>query len=399
MSFSKKLRISDFCKTGSGGTPSRANPRFYENGTIPWVKSGELRESSITNTDEKITPLAIEKSSAKVVPAGSILLAMYGANVGRLGILDVDAATNQAICNIRPDPEVADRDYLYRALEAKVDYFLAHAAGGAQPNISQRLIRDTHINLPPLDEQKRIAAILDKADALRRKREKAIALTDDLLRSVFLDMFDDKMSDENKCSPLGKYVRFITSGGRGWAKYYSESGSRFIRSYDVQMNKISNNDTVYVAPPDNAEAKRTRVEEGDVLLTITGSKIGRAAVVPISLEGSFISQHVSIIRVNDQELDPIFLTFFLCLSNGGQRQIRKKQYGQAKPGLNFDQIRSFLIPKVNINEQRKFRLLVHKVYEQSPANYSSTRLLDSLFESVSQHSFRGEKLHKSEAAA
>jgi len=87
--------LSEFCRVGSGGTPSRSNlTRYYEGGNIPWVKSGELRESVITKTEEHITEAALKETNARIVPAGALLLAMYGATVGRLGILGVDAATN-----------------------------------------------------------------------------------------------------------------------------------------------------------------------------------------------------------------------------------------------------------------------------------------------------------------
>ena len=203
----RSVAIEDFCFTGSGGTPSRANASFYQ-GHIPWVKSGELRECVILKTEENITEEAINESSAKMVPSGAILMAMYGATVGRLALLGIDAATNQAICNIRPDRNVADTGFVYRALEAKVPELISKAAGGAQPNISQDTIRKTRVFLPPLDEQKRIAAILDKADALRRQRRQALALLDSLTQSIFLEMFGD-LIENAKSFPAGRISDWV----------------------------------------------------------------------------------------------------------------------------------------------------------------------------------------------
>ena len=203
------VKISDFCITGSGGTPLRSNSAFY-GGDIPWIKSGELRENMITTASEFITALAVEKSSAKIVPAGSILLAMYGATVGRLAILGIDATTNQAICNIIPNKDLAFSKYVYYALLSRGPYFLNNAVGGAQPNISQGIIKDTEIPLPHLVEQKRIAAILDKADSLRRKNQQAIQLADQFLRAVFLDLFGDPMTNP-----------------KGWEHCKFEGSSRF----------------------------------------------------------------------------------------------------------------------------------------------------------------------------
>ncbi len=114
---------------------------------------------------------------------------MYGATVGRLAILGINAATNQAICNIRPDTTIADMKYLYYFLKSKFSYFVENAVGGAQPNISQGLIKSLEVPLPSLDEQKRIADILDKAAGVCQKREQAIKLADDFLRAKFLEMF------------------------------------------------------------------------------------------------------------------------------------------------------------------------------------------------------------------
>jgi type I restriction enzyme S subunit len=101
---------------------------------------------------------------------------------------------------------------------------------------------------------------------------------------------------------------------------------------------------VFIRPPDNAEAHRTRIQTGDVLLTITGSKIGRVAPATPDLDGAFVSQHVAILRLDPARMNAHFLSFFLSLGNGGQRQIAASQYGQTKPGLNFDQIRRMEVP-------------------------------------------------------
>jgi type I restriction enzyme, S subunit len=203
--------IGDFCETGSGGTPNRSVSEYY-GGSIPWVKSGELREAVVTKTEEMITETALKNSSAKLIAPGAILFAMYGATVGRMAMLGVEAATNQAICNIRPDPKRADVQYVYRALQARVPELIAKATGGAQPNISQEKIRQTKIPLPPLSEQKRIAAILDQADALRQKRKKAIALLDSLTQSIFLDMFGDQSEGPKK----EKFRRAYQGKKRKW---------------------------------------------------------------------------------------------------------------------------------------------------------------------------------------
>jgi type I restriction enzyme S subunit len=189
-------KLSDFCKTSSGGTPSRSTPEFFENGNIPWIKSGELKNRYVTEVEEKITQLAVNSSSAKIVPKGALLIAMYGATVGEVSQLLFDATTNQAVCSIVPDDSLCDVNYLYRYLQAQKDNLLNLRVGGGQPNISQGIIKDLIVPLPPLEEQRRIASILDKADNIRQKRQQAIAKLDELLQATFIDMFGDPIKNE-----------------------------------------------------------------------------------------------------------------------------------------------------------------------------------------------------------
>lgn len=258
---------------------------------------------------------------------------------------------------------------------------------GGQKRVPANFIKELELPVPSLQEQKRIAAILDKADALRAKRCKALEQLDALAQAIFIEMFG---ADECPFFELGEALEFITSGGRGWAKYYSEQGARFIRSYDVQMNHISDAEPIYVAAPDNAEARRTIVRQGDVLLTITGSKIGRVSPVSKKFDGAYVSQHVAILRGDACRIDSDFLSYYLSLPAGGQRQIEKSQYGQTKPGLNFEQIKKFRVPDVSIEIQREFTRRLKAIEELRQAQTRHLVASESLFSSLQHRAFRGE---------
>ncbi|HEX8195312.1 MAG TPA: restriction endonuclease subunit S, partial [Pyrinomonadaceae bacterium] len=150
-------RISEIAETTSGGTPLRNKPEFY-NGNIAWLKSGELNDGIISKSEETITELGLKNSSAKLLPKGTLLIAMYGATTGKVGILDIEATTNQAVCAIFPDVEV-DRDFLFWFLRQHRYEYIRISKGGAQPNISQTLINQTEVPLPNLGEQKKIAQL------------------------------------------------------------------------------------------------------------------------------------------------------------------------------------------------------------------------------------------------
>jgi len=381
--------ISEFCTTGTGGTPSRDRlDRYFKGGTIPWVKSGELRENTIYETEEHVTELALQESTVRMVPAGALLLAMYGATVGRLGILGVAATTNQAICHILSDPQGALTRYLFYAIRSRVSTLVAKGVGGAQPNISQGIVKSLKIPLPPLAEQRRIAEILDKADELRAKRRAAIEKLDTLTQSIFLDMFGDpaKVLTKWPITKLGNQLDFLTSGSRGWAQYYADSGDLFLRIQNVRHDELLLEDIAYVNAPNTAEAKRTQVEPGDVLLSITAD-LGRTAVVPEGIGKAYINQHLSILRT--KQLVPRFLSAYFA-SPVGQRQMVERNRHGVKAGLNFDDIRSFIVPLPPMELQHEFSRRVKAVEKLRTEQRAYRTKLDTLFISLQHHAFRGE---------
>lgn len=292
---------------------------------------------------------------------------------------------------VRPRPGILDSRYLHHFLRQpsiRVEGERRMTGSAGQRRVPRSYLAGLRILLPPIEEQKRIADTLDRADGLLATRRHALPLLNELAQSVFLDMFGDIHNDD--MAVLGNYLTFVTSGGRGWAKYYSDSGARFIRSLDVRMNEIEDRSAVYVNPPNNAEARRTRVHSGDVLLTITGSLIGRVAPVSPDLEGSYVSQHVAILRPEASRLDSGFLSFFLSIPSKGQRQIARLQYGQTKPGLNFEQIRKMRIPLPDISQQRLFTERLLAVRRIAESNRAHLEGLKQLADSIQHRAFRGE---------
>lgn len=201
------LRIQDVClKVTSGGTPSRTRKDFYEGGTVPWVKTQELRDSWIYRTDESISEEAVSKSSAKLLPENTVLMAMYGATVGQLGILRKSMSCNQACCAMIADPSKADFRFLYYMLLSSRQQLKSLASGAAQQNLSGIFIKSLAFPFPPLIEQKRIAAILgaldDKIELNRRMNETLEQMARALFKSWFID-FDPVHAKAAGRQPFG----------------------------------------------------------------------------------------------------------------------------------------------------------------------------------------------------
>ncbi|GAA4805649.1 hypothetical protein GCM10023307_35420 [Lysobacter hankyongensis] len=142
---------------------------------------------------------------------------------------------------------------------------------------------------------------------------------------------------------LDQLTEFITSGSRGWADYYSAEGAIFIRSQNINKDRLDLSDTAFVRPPKNNDGLRASVQKHDLLLTITGANVGKTACVEINLNEAYVSQHVALIRLVEAALDN-FIHLFLTSSSGGRGQLDKEAYGAGKPGLNLQQVGSVHIP-------------------------------------------------------
>jgi type I restriction enzyme S subunit len=185
-------KLGEVCITGSGGTPLKSHKEYYEGGTIPWIQSGEVRQAEICEANNFITDKGLKNSSARIFPKNTVLVAMYGATAGQVGILKFEACTNQAVCGILPNKYLLPEFIYYYFLYIK-DALISQAIGNAQPNISQIKIRETNIPFPSLPEQHRIVAILDQAfaaiDKAKANAEKNLKNARELFESYLSEVF------------------------------------------------------------------------------------------------------------------------------------------------------------------------------------------------------------------
>lgn len=193
-----EAELGKVCKTKSGGTPSRKMPEYYT-GNIPWIKSGELNYNIICNSEESISELAIQKSSAKIFPKNTLLIALYGATIGKIAILGIPASTNQAVCAIFQNRFIETR-YLFNYLSYKRQNLIKQSFGGAQPNISQSIIRKLIIPIPPLPEQRAIVSAIESrfavCDKLARSMDEALEKSQAMRQSILKRAFDGELLSE-----------------------------------------------------------------------------------------------------------------------------------------------------------------------------------------------------------
>jgi type I restriction enzyme S subunit len=354
-------QLGDIADTTSGGTPDRKNPNYY-GGTVPWVKSGELEDSFIFETDEQPTSEGLKNSSAKFFPAGTLLMAMYGATVGKTAILKIPAATNQAVCAIFPRNGSASTDFVRYALIHQRPEILKQRYGGAQPNISQQIIRNFIIPVPPLSEQRRIAAVLGLVQRAIEQHERLIALTTELKKALLHKLFTEGLRGELQkqteigpvpeswdIKPLGE---FLTEAQYGISVKGGETGRyAVLRMTNQQNGRITSANLQYVdLTPD--EFRKFRVEKDDILFNRTNSLdlVGRTAI--FDLEGDFVfASYLIRLRTDADHLRAFFLNQYF---NWDETQARLKSIATravSQSNISATRLRGFLMPVPGTEEQ------------------------------------------------
>lgn len=329
------VRLGDIARTTSGGTPRRDRPQFY-GGNIPWVKSGELGDSVVYETGETITEEAIKSSNAKVFPKGTLCIALYGATVGKLGILGIDAATNQAVCAIFP-PDELDTRYLYRFFESKRRELVEQGKGGAQPNISQGIIRDTKLPLPPLGEQREIVAEIEKqftrlgagVSALRRVQANLKRYRAAVLKAACegkLVPTDLTSWQRVRVSEIGEVV----TGNTPPTSDKENLGEQlpFFKPTDLDAGYHVREARQYLSAKG---AKHARVLPASaVLVTCIGATIGKTGFARVDCA---TNQQINALVVNPKVAIPEW-AFCLFSSPEGQQQIKGRASATTLPILN-----------------------------------------------------------------
>ena len=385
--------IGEVFRVASGGTPSRKRSDFYTDGTIPWVKTGDLKGRWVEMPEEKINQLAIESSSAKVFPENTVLLAMYGATIGACSILPFKAATNQACAAILPNDK-ADMNYVYYFLKSYKDKFINAGVGGAQPNISAAIVKNTKIPLPPLETQQKIASILDAADAYRQKTKALITKYDQLAQSLFLDMFGDPVTNPKgwEKETFRKVVTQISDGPFGSnlkSIHYKDEGIRVVRLNNVGVGHFVDKDKAFVDVNHYEKIKKYTCTKGDVLIATMGTPNVRACKFPEHLDFAIHKADNVKIRPNMQFL---LQDFIVAMINSPSilRMAEMDMHGQTRTRVSMGQIAKWKVPIPPIELQKKFALQLETLESQRIVLDRNISKSEDLFNSLLQRAFKGE---------
>jgi type I restriction enzyme, S subunit len=331
-----------------------------------------------------------------VVHKNDVLLNITGASIGRISTFEIEkvkANVNQHVCIIRSIPELLDHRYLlhFIAQPKFQNQINSTQHGGTRQALTFPQIRNFQILLPPLEEQRRIAAILDKADEVRRKRKEAIALTEDLLRSAFLEMFGDPVTNPKgwEKKPLEEVVHpdTIVTYGIVQAGPEIEDGVPYIRTGDIKNGQIVESNLLRTAPEIAQKFKRSEVHTGDLVMSIRAT-VGTIAKVLPSLNGANLTQGTAKISPGPN-VQGNYLLWFIR-SNGCQDWIQRQVKGATFREITLKRLREMPVMLPPLSLQSKFDQLVKqlKATDRNLQNAESEK--NNLFNSLLQRAFRGE---------
>jgi type I restriction enzyme S subunit len=352
------LTLRDVAEWGSGGTPKATVPSYY-GGDIPWAVIGDLNDSVVTTCARSITDDGLKNSSAKLLPKGAILIAMYG-SIGKLGIAGKRMATNQAIAFAVARQRIIAPRYLFWYLRSQRQPLLAAGKGATQQNISQTLLKSWRIPVAPLPEQFQVVDMieeqfsrLDAADAALRRAARNLTR---LRRRALTKLFDKPWP----IKPLNNLIdkdRPICYGIL-MPKEHIENGVPYIRVKDFPSGRIVIPGLRRTAVEIAEKYRRSTLRTGDVLVSIRGS-YGKVAIVPTELAGANITQDTARISPSKEVL-PEFIAAFLR-SEQAQRFFREVARGVAVKGVNIGDLRRL---KVHVPPLETQQEIVYEVERQ-----------------------------------
>lgn len=394
----EKVKIKEICsEIISGGTPKSNILEFYYPKEIPWLKTKEVNYCQIYDTEMYISKKGLEKSSAKLLPVNSVIVAMYGQGntAGRVAINKIPLCTNQACCNLIINNKIADYKYVYYSLVILYDKLVSLKNGGAQPNLNVGIIKDIEIPLPKLQMQKKITSILSAYDDLVENNQKQIKLLEEAAQRLYKEWFVDLRF------PGYENTHIIDGVPEGWNHIYLENviskittglnpRKNFVlgngNNYYVTIKNMRNNNVYLDEKCDRIDDeaiikinKRSNLQIGDILFSGIGT-MGRVYLVNIPTNNWNVSESVFTLRANNKISKE--LLYLILLSDNVQKYCDQHAHGVAQRGIRMADLKAykFVLPSKNIIENftKIIKPIINKIQNLNVQIVDATKARDRL---------------------
>jgi len=376
-------RVGAIADSYAGGTPDRSRQEYF-GGTIPWVKSSEVNLGRIRGTEEFLTEKGFRASSAKLIPAGTVLVAMYGATAAQVAYLEIEATANQAVLAVRPVASV-DSLFLYYALSSAKQRILFQAQGSGQPNLNKQIVDQVEILVPGIERQRRIADILSTLDETIEQTEMLIAKHQQMKAGLMQDLFTRGVTPDGRLRPtraqaphlyensvlgwiprawsmvhlgaLAEIVSGVTLGVRSEPRAGIEVP--YLRVANVQDGYLDLGD-VKTIKVEQAQFAKLRLRRGDVLMNEGGDfdKLGRGSVWRDEIDPCIHQNHVFRVRPRDGRLQSEFLAYWSQSDFGKKYFVRSSKQSTNLASINSSQLNRFPVALPSKQEQTAIEVRV-----------------------------------------
>ena len=390
MSHFPTATLNEVCDFQNGGTPSKAVERYFT-GNIPWITGADLVGPIAQNARSFITEEAITSSATNKVPAGTVLL-VTRTSVGKVAIAGTELCFSQDITALLPDSAKLDAGYLVHFLRTKEDHFSRYARGATIKGITRQVVADLVIPLPPLEEQRRIAAILDQAETLRTQRRTALALLDSLTQSLFLDMFGDMRTEPDRW-PKVPFEAIVKDSRIGLVRGSQELDDSHPYPY-LRMNAITRDGELKLEGALRATATTEELEtyclrDGDFLFNTRNSRelVGKTALFrgnELYLFNNNLLRVRFVESAHPEYVVAAFKTQFI------QNELELRKSGTTNVfAVYYKDLRTLPIPLPPLPLQQTFATRIASIEALKATHRRALAALDALFASLQQRAFTG----------
>ena len=345
-------KMPSVVKWSSGGTPKATEKQYYENGSIPWLVIGDLNDGIVTKSESKITKLGLENSSAKMIPKGTLLVAMYG-SIGKLGITGIECCTNQAIAYAKELYGVTT-EYLYYYMAMMKPKLISKGKGGTQKNISQSVLNSLDVIVPPLSEQKRIVARIEElfseldngVETLKKTKQQLAVYRQAVLKAAFegtwINSKPERLAKISDLADVGTGATPLTSnpsyygGGIAWVTSSKINDGNIYAPSEYITEKAISETNCKVYPPHT------------LLVAMYGEGKTRGKCAELMIPAATNQALAAIELYDNTERFRNYVKWFLVFN---YQLIRRKASGGVQPNLNLGSIKNITIPIFNDEDQ------------------------------------------------